>query len=142
MGGIHKAVERRECQACREPLPKYASKWCHDCARSTHIARTNAAVPATERRDYHLAWRRKWRAEAFKALGGCCARCGFTNEHALQIDHVNGDGHKERKQWSNGGYFCRRVVREAASGRYQLLCANCNWIKRAENQEFRRHPTV
>jgi hypothetical protein len=27
------------------------------------------------------------------------------------------------------------VIAEASTGRYQLLCANCNWIKRYENRE-------
>ena len=28
------------------------------------------------------------------------------------------------------------VIKEKDSGKYQLLCANCNWIKRHKNKEF------
>ena len=35
--------------------------------------------------------RRLLRLQAFQALGGRCARCGFDDVRALQIDHVNGD---------------------------------------------------
>jgi len=30
-----------------------------------------------------------------------------------------------------------RIIAQALSGKYQLLCANCNWIKRSENYEER-----
>lgn len=83
-------------------------------------------------------WNAKWKAAAHAVLGGACKRCGFADARALQIDHVHGDGFTEkgerRRIGSMGGYY-KRVVEQAASGRYQLLCANCNWIKRAENGE-------
>jgi hypothetical protein len=73
------------------------------------------------------------RATLLRALGDCCARCGFTDARALQIDHVDGGGTRERRHLSRSRYYTR--VLESVSkggGRYQLLCANCNWIKRAE----------
>jgi hypothetical protein len=33
------------------------------------------------------------------------------------------------------GSYYKRVVTEADSGRFQLLCANCNWINRVVNGE-------
>src|SRR5882757_8966042 len=74
----------------------------------------------------------KLRAQTIKHLGGKCAACGYdTVGPALQIDHVNGDGAQKRK--TNGA---PRAVLQAAlldeDGRYQLLCANCNQIKRIE----------
>ena len=70
------------------------------------------------------------------ALGGKCTRCGFSNPAALQIDHVRGNGNAQNRHF---GYTARlrRTLDSVLSGegKYQLLCANCNWIKRAENGE-------
>ena len=69
----------------------------------------------------------------FTKLGGVCNRCGFSDHRALQIDHVNSDGWKERSK-GRGILYLKKVLNDA-EGRYQLLCANCNWIKRAERSE-------
>ena len=50
----------------------------------------------------------------------------------LQIDHVHGGGYKEiKKHLSN---YQKIILEKIKSGSkdYQLLCANCNWIKRRE----------
>lgn len=80
------------------------------------------------------AWNAKWRRTALEALGGKCKRCGFADERALQIDHVHGDGNQERRENRQGKYY-RKVIEAISTGKYQLLCANCNWIKRHENGE-------
>lgn len=62
-----------------------------------------------------------------------CARCGFSDFRALQLDHVLGDGGKER---AGRKKINRAIVRgQIDISRYQVLCANCNWIKRYENNE-------
>lgn len=82
-----------------------------------------------EARRYH-----RLRMEAVMALGGECVVCGFDDERALHIDHVHGDGKHERKRKS-GASYCVHVVREASSGRYQLLCSNHHDIKSHTNGE-------
>lgn len=81
------------------------------------------------------------RGELLALLGNKC-RCGFSDPRALQIDHVNGGGSRERVRFSSG--FYRRVLRLVKSGsaEYQLLCANCNSIKRYEHGELnvRKYP--
>ncbi len=76
-------------------------------------------------------------------MGGKCVHCGFTDKRALQIDHVDGDGWVQRKKYkefggiSNTMYY--NLVEESylkKDGAYQILCANCNWIKRIENREY------
>ncbi len=67
-----------------------------------------------------------------RSLGGICCRCGFSDSRALQIDHVDGEGSEDRRGIYRGK-FLNKVL--AASTGYQLLCANCNWIKRFENEE-------
>jgi len=70
-------------------------------------------------------------------LGHSCSRCGFDDKRALQIDHVFGGGNQEHAEIKNPAKFYRKVLADE-EGQYQMLCANCNWIKRAENQEHRR----
>ena len=80
------------------------------------------------------------RKEIIEALGGVCVHCGFSDIRALQIDHVFGNGYRERMtlRGSLVGYH-RHVLNEIKNGstKYQLLCANCNWIKRYEKAEYR-----
>ena len=71
-------------------------------------------------------------------LGGICVKCGFKDIRALQIDHVDGGGSQARK---TKGTNYSEIARDIKNGskKYQLLCANCNWIKRDENNESTSH---
>lgn len=77
------------------------------------------------------------RLMAIGKLGGVCCRCGFSDIRALQIDHKAGGGCKERRitSWSK----LYRAILHGVAG-YQLLCANCNWIKRVEMGEATGRP--
>jgi hypothetical protein len=79
----------------------------------------------------------KKRQELFDLLGNKCCRCGFSDKRALQIDHINGGGRLERIKY-NTKDFHRLVLLSLKNkeNKYQLLCANCNWIKRTENREW------
>jgi hypothetical protein len=79
------------------------------------------------------------RKAALKLLGNKCKRCGFSDKRALQIDHVYGDGAEERRQYGPRTIevICEKIIGGEGNGRYQLLCANCNCIKRVENNEAR-----
>lgn len=80
------------------------------------------------------------KSELLSLLGGKCCRCGFADARALQFDHINGGGCAEIRKSGNRRHYYRKLLREMAQGVYrvQVLCANCNWIKRHENTE---HPT-
>jgi len=72
------------------------------------------------------------RRQAFKVLGGyTCQSCGFDDPRAQQIDHIENDGYQRRKDGELGQALYRRVVKTEGKG-FQVLCANCNWIKKAE----------
>ena len=77
------------------------------------------------------------KAKAFTILGGKCSRCPVTDFRCLQIDHVNGGGYEERKRISIVRCY-KKIIAGEIDG-YQLLCANCNWIKRFENSEHGHH---
>ena len=68
-----------------------------------------------------------------------CAKCGFEDIRALQIDHINGGGTAHFKAIFNdrgGSNFYRWLKINSFPSGYQVLCANCNWIKRHENKEL------
>ena len=89
------------------------------------------------------AWYVRNRERLFQLLGDKCVICGFSDKRALEFDHINGGGSKQRrilrdsnKYMSNKdihGYYIRRP--ELAKKELQVLCANCNRIKRCENNE-------
>src|SRR2546421_6884252 len=90
--------------------------------------------------NYQTERARRQRCEVVALLGGRCKRCGFDDPRALQIDHINGGGVQELRAKGGSGHSAKvaKFVREnPAQSKYQLLCANCNWIKRAENGEVR-----
>src|SRR3990167_7141937 len=80
--------------------------------------------------------RRRKRLAAITILGGICCICGFDDFRALQIDHINGGGIKEIRK-VNGTVYINNVIKSVLNeeNKYQLLCANCNWIKRDTNKE-------
>lgn len=83
----------------------------------------------------NIEWRFELREKAINKLGGKCCKCGYYDHRALQIDHINGGGSKELKSMSRSTYLNKIIKGETKA--YQLLCANCNWIKRYENNEVK-----
>jgi len=84
----------------------------------------------------HSVNRRLYRERAILAFGGKCCKCGFSDSRALQFDHVNGGGCAEvKKQAMKPSYYLQILAAE--EGKFQLLCANCNWIKRHESGELK-----
>ena len=77
--------------------------------------------------------RRAKRIEMLLFLCGKCNVCGFDDFRALQIDHINGGGSKESKEFPYIG--TRYDLIRKSPEKYQLLCANHNAIKVWENEE-------
>ena len=87
--------------------------------------------------------RLRTRLEIFRLLGNKCSNPYNLNhgdfskiKECLQIDHINGNGIEEYGKLSAYTYL-NHVLKEIRNGskNYQLLCANCNWIKRVRNGE-------
>jgi len=72
--------------------------------------------------------------EIFKRYGGetpKCVWCGEERYECLQIDHIYDDGNKERNSIGGGENFYYWLLKQPYQPeRYQILCANCNCIKR------------
>lgn len=116
----------------------------HVCKRKTHNATCYMCSQAARSkrqtidggryRSYH-----KLRRRVLEKLGNKCKQCDFADVRALQIDHVNGGGCKELKLLSTKNYYMK-ILRDKR-GKYQILCANCNWIKRHSKNENRKGKT-
>jgi len=82
-------------------------------------------------RNYYL----KIRLLVLEKHNNTCKHCGFKDIRALQIDHVNSNGAEERKKIGSTAIYKKALFDNDAN--YQVLCANCNSIKRVENKENR-----
>ncbi len=81
-------------------------------------------------RKWSAAYRAQLRAEMIIAYGGRCACCLEDEEAFLQLDHVENDGHLDRKSHKTSTkLFAKLKGIGWPKDRYQLLCANCNFGK-------------
>jgi len=94
------------------------------------------------KRKWEIKNRVKLRIEVIQLLGGKCANPyniehgGFMNDtRCLQIDHIYGGGNKEAKELGSRGILYKVLKDSNHKLKYQLLCANCNWIKKVINNE-------
>ena len=93
--------------------------------------------PSGSKPEYTRNYRARIRHQIIEALGAKCLRCGFDDWRALQVDHVNGGGAKHRRTVISLSRYYKDILAsvQAHDGTYQLLCANCNQIKRYEDGE-------
>lgn len=84
------------------------------------------------------SYNQKLRFSVLELMGNKCVTCGFNDWRALQIDHINGGGSKVR----DGQGLYRNLLQletPELNNKYQLLCANCNFIKRYSNNELNQY---
>lgn len=72
-----------------------------------------------------------------------CRNCGFEDIRALSIDHINGGGSRHLQQIDKRGngrteVLYRWLKKNRFPDGFQVLCMNCQWIKRAERGEVRQ----
>jgi len=65
-----------------------------------------------------------------------CAHCGFKDIRALSIDHINGGGTAHRRSLGSSEKFYYWLKKNNFPDGFQVLCMNCQWIKRHNNSEF------
>lgn len=124
---------------------EYKAK-CHDYRTEKY---KNDSKFREERKATAKRVREKYRNKIVELLGSKCTNpynlphpdwCN--DSKVLEIDHINGDGWKERKQIGSSGnsvYF-KHILEKIKSGSkdYQLLCSNCNKLKQIKKREFRK----
>jgi len=99
------------------------------------LNREHYLIMSKKQRDYNITVKER----LFQILGGAkCIRCGFSDKRALQFDHINGGGTQDKLKHAGHLDRMRRYYLkhpEEARKNLQVLCANCNWIKRIDNIE-------
>ena len=87
---------------------------------------------------HDLKLRQKNREKIYDILGHKCIRCGFTDKRALQFDHIKGGGSKWVKSKTSRFKISAEFLKlPNIKEEIQILCANCNWIKKFESWEMR-----
>jgi len=65
-----------------------------------------------------------------------CMKCGSYDKRVLHFDHINGGGYNQRKLLGWKGSMTFYIKNPTiANQELQVLCANCNWIKRFIDNE-------
>jgi hypothetical protein len=139
--------ERYKDFAPRRLVSTYPSRHvCRPCIRAIDAGQVRPDRDAA----YWRRWRRrkgplaraasqnghkKLRDAVVAYLGGQCVHCSFADARALQVDHVNGGGRAEYRKTTYRAVW-RQLLAGKREGDFQLLCANCNWIKRVERGEI------
>ena len=88
------------------------------------------------------------REQVLDILGRKCAQCGYDKDpRALDVDHVENDGKWERAELQGNEYW-ENILQNIHTGRYQVLCKTCNYLKMRDHQslrikefEFKKIPT-
>jgi len=119
----HKAKLKADAKKWRELHPNYFKDW-----RKGHL-------------DYMDSWRKATKIEVLTYYGNnklACVRCGFSDERALSIDHINDNGAQHRRKIAiSGDSFYRWLKRKGFPEGYQTLCMNCQFIKKARKTALR-----
>jgi hypothetical protein len=111
---------QRECKACRKEID------------------TNDKMSRRKQRG-----RKKLKGEVlghYCAQGIACRQCGFSDIRALTLDHVNGGGSEHKREINViGSRFYHWIKQNGFPEGYQVLCMNCQFIKRLEKGECKRN---
>lgn len=86
-------------------------------------------------------WRARIKAEALRRYSPgepACAHCGYKDERALTLDHINDDGaeHRRKEGFAHAAVWARTNGWPAI---FQVLCMNCQFIK--DHARRARSPT-
>lgn len=106
----HAQKSKGLCVTCDNP-PDPGGTYCGACKKK-HRAIEKSVVKGL-------------RKKAIEFLGGKCACCGESSYLFLTIDHINRDGHKERKQTNQKRSWYRKILKGERED-LRVLCFNCN----------------
>jgi hypothetical protein len=111
------------------------------CGYAKELSKQYNANYRIKNREYFASYAKRTyhetRLKLMQLLGDCCKWCGHPDERVLEFDHINDDGADDRKKFSGARSMLDYYVKnhEEAKERLQLLCRNCNWLKRKGFQD-------
>lgn len=111
---------RKRAKKWREENPEKFKEVCkksNDKHREKYRPRRNA---------YLREYTKRKREEALTKYGGKCVCCGEKNIYFLSFDHVNNDGHKERKKIKSSRSHYLKLIQNPIDKTIRILCFNCN----------------
>lgn len=126
---------RRYREANREKVREWGRKWSKENPKrdSEHwkaYYERNKDTLIAKRVAQVKEQRNKIKLEIYSLLGNKCLSCGFADNRAFHVDHINGGGTKERKQMNRLAYLKNILEQiQLRAECFQLLCANCHQIK-------------
>jgi hypothetical protein len=137
-----------QCKQCKFEYNKtYLAKkrldpeWvkANDAIRKTYKRKhpSKKYYTAERERNWRLRFKRKIMSHYCEDGIVKCIRCKFEDIRALSIDHITGGGIKHRKAIGAVGSaeFYRWLRNNNYPAGFQVLCMNCQFIKRFENNE-------
>ena len=125
----------RQCSTCGEP--KQNKEFYIDKRRNKLYSACKECFGEHRKNTYAI-----FKQAAYDVLGNKCTTCGFDDIRALQIDHIHGGGNRRKRENIEHLEQIYQKIIETKTSEFQLLCANCNYIKRVENLEARGRPKL
>lgn len=117
----HRNYDKTRCRESREKRNAHHLRW-HHKTKSQRLP---------EIRGHRL----RIKQEVMNHYGGKCRCCGESLLVFLDIDHINNDGARHRKETGRAGYSLYLWLRNSNyPPGFQVLCKNCNWAKHVLGQ--------
>jgi hypothetical protein len=109
--------------------------------KSRQIKRKSDEKNKIKIRERRRIWARELKIDVLRHYSNgtlTCVFCGEDRLACLSIDHIDGNGCKDRKESNkNGTRMYQWLKTNNYPEGYQTLCMNCQFIKREGNKEFR-----
>ena len=131
-----------DCSKCHTPFTRTTKShdhWCPQC-RCEYNKQYNKQHK-TQRQILNATQHSKLKLEVLQHVSGLTipqCKCGFKDIRALSIDHINGNGNIHRKTAvsSCGNIIYRWLKQNNYPSGFQVLCMNCQFIKKTEDREI------
>jgi hypothetical protein len=131
--GLRKTREIYECNKMMFSIEDNDCRYCSSNNATLYLnclAFSEKIKKLTYERQFHQKVRLKVLSHYSKSTLKCSC-CGQGNTDVLAIDHIDGEGNKERKSLNRtgGSNFYRWLINSNFPEGYQILCYNCNMAK-------------